>query len=138
MPGVFKVFFPFMALLFSVGQADELAVSTWGGGYGDVYSQKILQPFSREREVQIHHVPLADVLADSTDKQSTIDAIEVSLHEAMSGCQSGELMLLPPSSVGAFSDIRSFLPNSVQPCAVGQWLWGTLVAYAPDLSLIHI
>ena len=59
------------------------------------------------------------------------DLIELEMHDAMSACDKGELNLLPlhrilPSS-GQMVD--HFVSRALQPCAVGQAVWATLVAY---------
>lgn len=108
--------------------AAGLQVDTWGGIYGDVYRSEVLRPFHASE-----NVPIERNFETAADASAVADAIEMSLHEAIDGCASGELMWLPPSSIEALQNVNSYLPNAIQPCAIGQWAWATVAGFSTVL-----
>jgi len=106
-------------------------VSTWGGEHGEAIDLKFLTPFSEEAGVLVSQ----DALDSSPDSSTTPKGIvELSLHDAIDRCDSNELMLLPTESLeraGASNRIiEDFLPNTLQPCAVGHSVWATVMTYS--------
>ncbi|MEM7256872.1 MAG: extracellular solute-binding protein [Pseudomonadota bacterium] len=115
-------------------QAESMRVATWGGVYGDVYQTQVLQSFVRSEQAGSSSVGPVSV---SQPGSRPPDAVELSLHEAMQGCASGELMLLPPTSIDAMQKVSSYLPNAVQPCSIGQWAWATVAGFSRDIFPDH-
>lgn len=112
------------ALLVSCGSAGAggtLQVSTWGGAYGEIYAEKILQPFTEKAGIEVQQ----------RFGHTQADVVELGLHEAIHRCDDGELMYLPPDLFANIDNAKEdFVPNALQPCAVGQLVWSTVVVFA--------
>jgi len=113
-------------LALSSAVADELPssslqLSVWGGGHRAMLDHAVMAPFAT----------LTGVNIQSRERQGTelgsvaepYDVIELELHEAIEACDKGELSLLPGS------DLSDFVPNTLQPCAIGQYIWSTVFAF---------
>ena len=114
--------------LISCGNAaagGALQFSMWGGVYAEVYAQRLLYPYYRKSGITVMPSAKADT--------SAIDVVELGLHEAQAQCDDGSLMYLPPAVFSGLSgSINDFVPNALQPCAVGQLVWSTVVAFQSD------
>lgn len=112
------------------GFGSPLTVSTWGGAHGDVITTEILQPFSVNFDMTVEH----KTKGQTESNAGTVPGIvELSLSEAVEACDTGQILLLPldrldeiPSDQGVIHD---FVPNTLQPCAIGHSLWSTVVAF---------
>ena len=72
--------------------------------------------------------PLLDSITMAKKSERRVDAnlLEMSLHDVISGCESGDLNLLPlhqvlPDGV----TLADYVWNGVQPCAIGHSVWAT-------------
>lgn len=112
------------------GYANPLTVSTWGGSHADAVSAEILRPFSVN-----FNVPVEQSSNDLTDGEAlTLPGIvELSLSEAIDACEKSEILLLPVDRLDDADSnqnvIHDFVPNTLQPCAVGHSIWSTVVAF---------
>jgi putative spermidine/putrescine transport system substrate-binding protein len=129
----FRALWIFVLVFMSAAHADNLRISTWGGAYGEVYNATVLQRFARQEHTDVDRQPAWD---ERTDRpvDGGPDVVELSLSQARQGCSDGKLMWLPPDTLSSLSTLSSFLPNAVQPCAIGQWAWGTVIGFMPELA----
>ena len=107
----------------SASAGGSLRVSTWGGAYAEIYADKILQPFVVRTGIEVEQ-NLA-----SRRGSGDFDVVELGLHDAINRCDDGELMYLPPGLAGVEDAIEDFVPNALQPCAIGQLMWSTMIAF---------
>jgi len=105
----------------AVERPTSLQLAVWGGDHGAMLDHAVLTPFSAMTGVKIQ----ANARLDPEDGRGidSIDVVELELHEAIDACDKGELALLPGS------DLADFVPNALQPCAVGQYVWSTVFAF---------
>ena len=63
------------------------------------------------------------------------DLLELEMHDALAACDKGDLNLLPLNRILPFSEqmVDHFVSGALQPCAVGQSIWATVVAYDSSL-----
>lgn len=92
---------------------------------------EILSPFSVNFDVPVEH----NHNNQSGDGALSLAGIvELSLSEAVDACEKSEILLLPTDrlidSVGNRHVIQDFVPNTLQPCAVGHSVWSTVAAYS--------
>ncbi len=67
---------------------------------------------------------------ESSEWRSDANLIEVSLHDAIAACDSGDLNLLPLERIlpdGAA--LADYVWNGLQPCAIGHSVWATYVVF---------
>lgn len=105
---------------------EHLQLAIWGGSHEAMLDHSILTPFSdltrvefRTRSRQESWPPLQAGPAEAVID----DVVEMELHEAIEACDNEALALLPGTELG------DFVPNTLQPCAVGQYVWATVFAY---------
>lgn len=114
----------------SVQAAGTLSVSTWGGEHGEAIDLEFLTPFSEHAGVSVSQNTL-DSLPDSLTVPEGI--VELSLHDAIDRCDNNQIMLLPTESLEASEAskriVEDFLPNTLQPCAVGHSVWAKVMTY---------
>ena len=104
-----------------------LQLSMVGGVYAEVYAQHLLYPFYRQSGISVRQS--AGVSAEASD------VVELGLHDAQARCEEGALMYLPASLLAKLSRrIEDFIPNALQPCAIGQLVWSTVVAFNADIN----
>ena len=98
-----------------------LTVSVWGGGHSTTLQHSVLTPFAEltRTKVTAQHRRATEIESEL----ATSDVVELELHEAINACDNGELSLLPGY------DVVDFVPNALQPCSVGQYVWSTIFAY---------
>lgn len=124
-------FFRVAALLVLIGSGSAVAgsalqLSMWSGLYAEVYAQRVLNPFSWQSGIEVEQHTMGSAATG-------IDVVELGLHEAQNSCDQGDLMYLPASLLSELSSaIDDFVPNALQPCAVGQLVWSTVVAFSHD------
>ena len=99
----------------------SLQLAVWGGSHAAMLDHAVLTPFESLTDIRLRANPRRVVDLDM--KSNNADVVEMELHEAIDACDSGELALLPGTDIG------DFVPNALQPCALGQYLWSTVFAY---------
>lgn len=117
-------------LLVSVsGYSNPLQVVSWGGDYAASLKSELLEPFTVQTGVLLEQKTHGGFV----DSAGAAGVIELSLHDAIEACESGELMFLPTDSLSVSGDqsIEDFVPDTLQPCSVGHSIWSTVLAYDP-------
>ena len=99
----------------------SLRLAVWGGSHAAMLEHAVLAPFEATTDIRLQAKPRLDVDLDM--KSNSADVVELELHEAIDACDNGELALLPGAEIG------DFVPNALQPCALGQYVWSTVFAY---------
>ena len=89
----------------------SLQLAVWGGSHAAMLDHAVLAPFEAVTDISLQAKPRLNVDLDM--KSSGADVIELELHEAIDACDNGELALLPGTDIG------DFVPNALQPCALG-------------------
>ena len=118
------------ASLFMSVQASTLSVSTWGGEHGKAINLEFLAPFAEQAGISI-----AQNSPPGSEDLTAIPegVVELSLYDAIDQCDNNHLMLLPTESLARTAAgekiIQDYLPNALQPCAVGHSVWATVMAY---------
>ena len=114
-----------LALLWSPAFTEErqaeLKLEVWGGGHSAMLEHAVLAPFEALAGVSIDLQSKSKAKVDQATNFA--DAVELELHEAIHACDNGDLALLPGT------DLFDFVPDALQPCAVGQYIWSTVYAY---------
>ena len=110
-------------------RAGHLQLAIWGGSHGAMLDHSILTPFSDLTRIEFRTRTRQDnwsLLQPGAAERVIDDVVEMELHEAVEACDSNSLALLPGR------ELDDFVPNTLQPCAVGQYVWATLFAYDRD------
>lgn len=98
-----------------------LKLEVWGGGHSAMLEHAVLAPFEALADVSIDLRAKSAVMVEQATYSA--DAVELELHEAIQACDNGDLALLPGT------DLADFVPDALQPCAIGQYIWSTVYAY---------
>jgi len=130
-----------LAFLSSAAVAeDKLTVVSWGGAYAQIQEDTFHKPWSAISGVPIQMVDynggLAEVKAMVEAGNPSWDVVDVSISDAVRGCEDGlferlDLADLPKGDDGTPAD-QDFLPGTLQDCGVATIVWST--AYAYDAS----
>jgi putative spermidine/putrescine transport system substrate-binding protein len=123
----------------SVGSAADrvLTVASFGGAYTRSQIIAYIDPFSEESKQWIEVVDYDGGVDELRDQVRSLnvkwDVIDITGSDAIQACDEGlleqldGLALAPsPSGIPASED---FLEGSLLPCAVGQNIWATVIAY---------
>lgn len=102
-------------------RSNSLQLAVWGGGHGAMLDHAVLTPFSTLTGVKLQAIQRQNVEPGLVSEP--VDVIELELHEAIKACDNGKLSFLPGS------DTVDFVPNALQPCAIGQYIWSTVFAF---------
>lgn len=116
---------------------DAITVVSWGGAYQQSQRQAYFEPFTDETGIPIEEEQydgdFRDVIAQVDSGDATWEVVDVTLADAIRGCEQGYLEPIPPGMLPPAPDgtppMEDFLPNTLHECAVGQILWSTLWAY---------
>lgn len=114
-----------------------ITVVSWGGIYQKSQREAYFKPFMDETgiaiEEQEYDGDFDDVIVQVESGDVTWDVVDVTLADAIRGCEGGYLEPIPPSILPPSPDgtpaMEDFLPNTLHECAVGEILWSTLWAY---------
>jgi len=121
--------------------ADEsLTVVSWGGVYTESQVYAYYEPYTERTGVEINSVDYAgdfnDVIEQVESGEIEWQVVDVTLADAIRGCDGGYLEPIPPSILPPAPDgtpaMDDFLPNTLHECAVGLILWSTLFVYDRD------
>lgn len=123
-------------------QADDeaLTVVSWGGVYTESQEYAYYEPYTEETGVPIDSVDydgnFNDVIEQVESGEIEWQLVDVTLADAIRGCDGGYLEPIPPSILPPAPDgtpaMDDFLPNTLHECAVGLILWSTLFVYDED------
>jgi putative spermidine/putrescine transport system substrate-binding protein len=118
-------------------EAEPLTIVSWGGVYQDSQRQAYFQPFMEKTGIPIEEEEYTGDFEKVIDQVESGDVtwnlVDVTLADAIRGCEQGYLEPIPPTILKPSPDgtpaMQDFLPNTLHECAVGQILWSTLWAY---------
>ncbi|MDZ5456071.1 ABC transporter substrate-binding protein [Azohydromonas lata] len=111
----------------------SLTVVNFGGANGAAQRKAFTEPFEKSAGVKVVPVEYngeqAKVKAMVEAKKVTWDLVEVESPDANRGCDEGLFEKMDWSQVGSKAD---FQPAAVTECAVGIFVWSTVLAYDGD------
>ena len=118
-------------------EAEPITIVSWGGVYQKSQRESYMKPFTEETGIQFEEVEYAgdfdDVIEQVESGDVSWQVVDVTLADAIRGCDGGYLEPIPPSILPPAPDgtpaMQDFLPNTLHECAVGEILWSTLFAY---------
>lgn len=87
---------------------------------------EILDPFSASFNLTVNQ------LHEGQPENESVGIVELSLADAADACEKGEILLLPVDQLAGTSDqrvIEDFVPNTLQPCAVGHSVWSSVAVF---------
>jgi len=122
------------------GEQEPLTVVSWGGVYTESQEYAYYEPYTEETGVPIERVDydgnFDDVIEQVESGEIDWQLVDVTLADAIRGCNGGYLEPIPPSILPPAPDgtpaMEDFLPNTLHECAVGLILWSTLFVYDID------
>lgn len=114
-----------------------LTIVSWGGVYQESQREAYFEPFTEKTGIPIREDEYTgdfDAVIEQVESGNvTWDLVDVTLADAIRGCENGYLEPIPPSILPPAPDgtpaMQDFLPNTLHECAVGEILWSTLWAY---------
>lgn len=121
-------------------KSDELAVTTWGGGYAKSQILGFIRDYESESgvDVEVLEYPggLEEVRSQVRSYNVKWDVVDFELFDAIQACREGLLVkidhdMLPPAPDGTPAS-EDFIPGSLTECAVGSVIASTVVAYDRD------
>ena len=116
---------------------ESLTIVSWGGAYTRSQIIAYVAPFREESEQWVEVVDYDGGLDEVREQVLSLnvkwDVVDMPAAEAIRACDEGLLerldgLPLPPSPQGA-SAADDFLQGSLLPCAIGQNIWATVIAY---------
>ncbi|WP_022980885.1 ABC transporter substrate-binding protein [Ideonella sp. B508-1] len=111
----------------------QLTVVNFGGANGAAQKKAYVEPFEKNTGTKIVSVEYngeqAKIKAMVETKKVTWDVVEVESPDAARGCDEGLFEKMDWSKVGNKAD---FNPAAVSECAVGAFVWSTVMAYDGD------
>ncbi|MDZ7747590.1 MAG: ABC transporter substrate-binding protein [Halofilum sp. (in: g-proteobacteria)] len=129
-----------LAPVTAASQGDDpepLTIVSWGGVYQKSQREAYFEPFTEKTGIPIREEEYTgnfDAVIEQVESgNATWDLVDVTLADAIRGCENGYLEPIPPSILPPAPDgtpaMQDFLPNTLHECAVGEILWSTLWAY---------
>ena len=119
---------------------DTLKVVSWGGEYEESQRYAYFEPYTEktgvEFEVYNYEGDFDRVIEQVEGGDVEWQLVDVTLADAVRGCDGGYLEPIPPSILQPAPDgtppMEDFLPNTLHECAVGLIIWSTLFVYDVD------
>jgi len=116
---------------------DPITVVSWGGVYQKSQREAYFKPFTEKTGIPMKEATYPGdfdkVIEQVESGDVQWDVVDVTLADAIRGCEGGYLEPIPPSILPPAPDgtpaMKDFLPNTLHECAVGEILWSTLWAY---------
>lgn len=122
------------ALLAGAVHANDVTVVNFGGANGDAQKVAFVQPFEQSTGNHIVGVEYngeqAKIKAMVEAKQVNWDVVEVESGDLGRSCDEGLYEKLDWSKIGPKS---GFIPDAVQTCGAGIFVWSTALAYNADV-----
>ncbi|WCM94419.1 ABC transporter substrate-binding protein [Acidovorax sp. NCPPB 2350] len=119
-----------LSMLALGAHARDLTVVNFGGANGNAQKVAFVQPFEKSTGHRIVGVEYngeqAKVKAMVEARKVTWDLVEVETGDLARGCDEGLYEKIDWSKVGPKAD---FIPEAVQECGVGLFVWSTALAY---------
>jgi len=118
-------------------EPEPITVVSWGGVYQKSQREAYMKPFSERTGIPVEEAEYAgdfdDVIEQVESGEVSWSVVDVTLADAIRGCEGGYLEPIPPSILPPAPDgtpaMEDFLPNTLHECAVGEILWSTLFSY---------
>lgn len=142
MPRAFLLLLPGLTITAAVTpvRADEpepITIVSWGGVYQESQREAYMKPFSEKTGIPFEEAEYPgdfdQVIEQVESGDVTWSVVDVTLADAIRGCNGGYLEPIPPSILPPAPDgtpaMQDFLPNTLHECAVGEILWSTLFAF---------
>jgi putative spermidine/putrescine transport system substrate-binding protein len=121
------------ALSLGVAQAAEMTVVNFGGANGNAQKAAYIEPFQKTTGNKVvvveYNGELAKVKAMVETGKVSWDVVEIESGLLGRACEEGLLEKLDYSKIGKKSD---FMPEAVQECGMGAFVWSTVLAYNAD------
>lgn len=118
-------------------EADELTVTSWGGGYVKSQILGFIRNYEGDTGVDVEVLEYAggieEVRSQVRSHNIKWDVVDLELFDAIQACREGLLVefdhdTLPPAPDGTPAS-EDFIPGSLMDCAVGSIVASTVVAY---------
>lgn len=118
-------------------ESEPITIVSWGGVYQESQREAYMKPFSEKTGIPFEEDEYPgdfdEVIEQVESGDVTWSVVDVTLADAIRGCNGGYLEPIPPSILPPAPDgtpaMDDFLPNTLHECAVGEILWSTLFAY---------
>jgi putative spermidine/putrescine transport system substrate-binding protein len=118
-------------------EPEPITIVSWGGVYQESQREAYMKPFSERTgipyEEDEYPGDFDEVIEQVESGNVTWSVVDVTLADAIRGCNGGYLEPIPPSILAPAPDgtpaMDDFLPNTLHECAVGEIIWSTLFAY---------
>ena len=127
---------------FAIGaeEPEPITVVSWGGVYQESQREAYMKPFTEKTGIPIREEEYSgnfdDVIEQVESGEVTWSVVDVTLADAIRGCDGGYLEPIPPSILTPAPNgtpaMEDFLPNTLHECAVGEILWSTMFSYDVD------
>lgn len=116
-----------------LANAADITVVNFGGANGNVQKIAYVEPFQKSTGNKIvtveYNGEMAKIKAMVEANKVSWDVVELESGDLGRACEEGLLEKLDYSKIGKKSD---FLPEAVQECGVGAFVWSTVLAYNAD------
>lgn len=120
-------------LLASTATAQSITVVNYGGAVGNAQKKAWVDPYKKATGADVLAIEytgdLAKVKAMVEAKSVTWDAVEVQSSDVGRGCDDGLFEKIDWAAVGKKAD---FIPEAINACGVGSFVWSTVMAYSAD------
>jgi len=116
-----------------VAQAAEMTLVNFGGANGNAQKAAYIEPFQKTTGTKVvvveYNGELAKLKAMVETGKVSWDVVEIESGLIGRACEEGLLEKLDYSKIGKKSD---FMPEAVQECGMGAFVWSTVLAYNAD------
>jgi putative spermidine/putrescine transport system substrate-binding protein len=114
--------------------AQDLTVTSWGGGYQDAQREVYFEPFKQETGINlvedVWNGGVGAIRAKVEGGGQEWDVVQVEAEELVLGCEEGLYELIDWEAVGGQDQ---FIEAAVNDCGVGTIVWSTAIAYDADV-----
>jgi putative spermidine/putrescine transport system substrate-binding protein len=114
--------------------AQDLTVTSWGGGYQDAQREVYFEPFKQETGINlvedVWNGGVGAIRAKVEGGGQEWDVVQVEAEELVLGCEEGLYELIDWEAVGGQ---EQFIEAAVNECGVGTIVWSTAIAYDADV-----
>ncbi|OED43396.1 hypothetical protein AB833_03880 [Chromatiales bacterium (ex Bugula neritina AB1)] len=111
--------------------AQPLRIGLWGASHATLTSQLLLEPFSAK--TGLGAIGLVSPAGNELSVlQSNTDVVQMELHASIDACDRGEIRILPLHQLVSESGralVQDYVPNTLQPCSIGQYMWSSLPVF---------
>lgn len=123
---------------FAAGEQQSLTVVSWGGAYGAVQKEHMIDPFQKETGIRVlfedYSGGVAEMKAQVESKNIQWDVVDVEVIDLERACSEGLLEAIPREILPAGADgtpaAQDFIPEALaSECAVGNIVWSVVFAY---------